>query len=149
MTTWHIYRLTTGQFTGQSFTGGVDNLAANTPAGCGAIAGVADWMAQRVDLESGLVIDWTPPAPEDDVLRTWSWDAAARRWTPAPTDAALAVEVRRERDRRLASCDWVTLRALELQQPLPEDWAAYRAALRAVPDQAGFPHQVDWPAAPA
>jgi hypothetical protein len=148
VTVWHLYALTTGHFTGQAFTGGPLDAQANTPPGCGAVAGVDDWMAQRVDLESGQVVDWQPPAPADDGMRTWAWDAAARRWLSSPTSAAIAAEVRRDRDQRLAACDWVTLRALELSQPLPSEWAAYRAALRAVPDQSGFPQQVEWPVAP-
>lgn len=151
MRTWHFYRLADGTLTGRTVT--LDDsdealLQANTPAGCAVVADVADWMAQRVDLATGALVDWQPPAPADTELQTWQWDAAARRWLPVPTTAALAAEVRRTRDQRLAACDWVLLRALELGQPLPAEWAAYRAALRAIPDQAGFPATVQWPTQP-
>lgn len=146
MRVW-FYDTATGRLTGDSYVGA--DLEGNTPAGCAAVEGVEDWQAQRVDLETGAVVAWQPPAPGDDALRTWAWDASARRWLPSPTAAAVAAEVRQERDQRLAACDWVTLRAIDLAQPLPTDWAAYRAALRAVPDQAGFPHQITWPAPPA
>ncbi|GCL61483.1 tail fiber assembly protein [Pseudaquabacterium pictum] len=149
--TWHFYRLADGILTGRAVT--LDDsdealLQANTPPDCAAVAGVSDWQAQRVDLASGALMDWQPPQPADTALQTWRWDAAARRWLPVPTTAALAAEVRRTRDQRLAACDWVLLRALELAQPLPAEWATYRAALRAVPDQPGFPATVLWPAQP-
>ena len=149
---WHIYRLADGALTGQSLwveEGDDQVLSSNTPTGCGAVTGVTDWQAQRVDLETLEVVDWQPPAPANDELRTWSWSADVRRWVSTPTVAALASLVRAERDRRLAACDWVLLRSLELAQPVPTDWAAYRAALRAVPEQPGFPTSIDWPIAPA
>jgi hypothetical protein len=42
---------------------------------------------------------------------------------------------RAERDRRLAETDWVVARAYERGEPVPEAWAAYRRALRDLPDQ--------------
>lgn len=150
--TWHFYSLATGLLTGRTVA--VDDedtalLQANTPADCGAIVGVTDWMAQRVDIETGALVDYQPPAPADDAMRTWQWDAEARRWVAHPTQAAIAAEIRRDRDRRLAACDWVVLRATELGEPVPAAWLAYRAALRSVPDQPGFPASVEWPTAPA
>lgn len=141
-----FYSTQTGALTGDSYLG--HDVESNTPPGCAAVEGVTNWQSQRVDLATGAVIDWQPPKPADDGMRTWAWDAAARRWLSSPTSAAIAAEVRRERDQRLAACDWVTLRALELSQPLPPEWAAYRAALRALPQQPGFPAAVDWPQPP-
>ena len=149
MNCWHFYNLDTGLFNGASFVGQTKNLANNTPSECGAAAGVIDWTSQKVDLQTGAVVDYQPPAPADDQLRTWTWDGQARRWLATPTAAALALDARRERDQRLADCDWVTLRAIDLGQPPPAAWAAYRAALRAVPEQPGFPTSIDWPTAPA
>lgn len=88
MTTWHIYSLETGIFTGQSVTGDDATLAANVPDGCGGAADVIDWASQRVDLATGAVIDWQPPAPADDAMRTWAWHAGAKRWIDQPTLAA-------------------------------------------------------------
>ncbi len=42
---------------------------------------------------------------------------------------------RAERDRRLAETDWVVARAYERGEPVPEAWAAYRQALRDLPEQ--------------
>ncbi len=42
---------------------------------------------------------------------------------------------RAERDRRLAETDWTVVRAYERGEPVPEAWAAYRQALRDLPEQ--------------
>jgi hypothetical protein len=42
---------------------------------------------------------------------------------------------RAERDRRLAATDWIVARAYERGEPIPEAWAAYRQALRDLPEQ--------------
>lgn len=93
--TWHFYRLADGILTGRTVT--LDDsdealLQANTPPGCAAVADVFDWEAQRVDLKAGQLVDWQPPAPADDALRTWAWNAEARRWAPVPTLAALKAQ---------------------------------------------------------
>ena len=68
---------------------------------------------------------------------------------PAPT----ADQVRAERDSKLASTDWVTIKAVDassdgLGVQVPQAWATYRQALRDVTDQVGFPDNVTWPIAP-
>ncbi len=63
----------------------------------------------------------------------------------AAVDAKAAASVRKERDRLLSESDWVTIRARELGQPIPEAWYDYRGDLRQVPEQEGFPHIIDWP----
>lgn len=148
MSTWHFYRLSDGQFNGMRFEGPEQYLAPNIPPGCGAITGVVDALSQRVDLESGALLDWQPPAPADDEFRTFAWDTVLRRWISTPTDAAVARDARAERDRLLAACDWVTVRALDQGEPVPIDWAVYREALRAIPQQPGFPAAIDWPVHP-
>jgi hypothetical protein len=45
------------------------------------------------------------------------------------------VAFRAERNRRLAEVDWVVVRAYERGEPVPEAWAAYRQALRDLPEQ--------------
>jgi hypothetical protein len=64
---------------------------------------------------------------------------------PPPTDEEIAAQVRAERDRLLAESDWTQV----LDAPVDQDaWAAYRQALRDVPQQEGFPHDVAWPVKP-
>lgn len=125
--TWHFYRLDDGHFPGASFTGQPDDLEHNLPVGHGAALGVRDWRHQRVDLETGELLDHEPPGP-----------SLAQR----------EAEARAERDRRLQACDWVVARAMEQAQPVPAAWAAYRQALRDVPAQPVFPAAIDWPTFP-
>ncbi len=71
--------------------------------------------------------------------------------TQAELDAALAAEVRADRDARLMEVDAVAGNALRwaaLDADTQTEWAAYRQALLDVPQQAGFPNTVAWPVAP-
>ena len=61
-----------------------------------------------------------------------------------PTQDELKVYARNERNRRLAETDWMALSDMTLT---PE-WAAYRQALRDVPQEEGFPENVTWPPEP-
>lgn len=60
----------------------------------------------------------------------------------------LAINVRRDRNRRLADCDWTTQADVPMQPERRSDWMAYRQALRDVPEQDGFPREVTWPSPP-
>lgn len=142
-----FYDLSSGILSGDSYAG--SDLACNTPPGLGAITGVADWRAQRVDVSTGELVPYQPPAPLETDLQTWAWDAQAWAWVAMPTTAALEAGIRAERDRLLTACDWVRLRSLDLGQPIPPDWLAYRQALRDLPQQTGFPTNVTWPAKPS
>ena len=52
-------------------------------------------------------------------------------------------EVRQQRNQLLADCDWTQLSAAPVDSSA---WANYRQELRDIPEQAGFPWQVEWPA---
>lgn len=58
------------------------------------------------------------------------------------------VEVRRERDMRLAGTDWVVARAYERGEPVPAEWVAYRQALRDITLNRN-PFLISWPTEPA
>lgn len=88
MITWSFYRLSDGALTGRRFIGQPQGLAANTPAGCGAVEGAFDPINQAVDLNRTEVVDFKPPAPSDTALATYAWDDATRRWLATPTLAA-------------------------------------------------------------
>ena len=116
--TRHVYRLDTGMLTGGTITAPDAHLADNTPDGCGLIGGVDDWQSQRVDLVTGELVDYQSPAPADDDLRTWAWQAEARRWVAVPTLAALKAD-------RVAAVDAAMQRHEALQaRPLREIVAA-------------------------
>lgn len=143
-----VYDTATGLFTGQRLSGPPDFVAANTPAGCATVEGEHDHLSRRVNVETGNVIDWRPPRPARHAECTWHWDKASRRWTPRPTNLALAREVRAQRDSLLKACDWIVSRSAERGEAVPEAWRSYREALREVPKQKGFPRRVEWPEAP-
>ena len=70
-------------------------------------------------------------------------------YTAEPLPMAIAVKnVKAERDRLLATTDWVVIRAQETQTELPQSWAAYRQQLRALPEQPNFPYNIVWPSKP-
>lgn len=72
-----------------------------------------------------------------------------KAWPPVPPDAeTLAADVRERRDELLRACDWTQLPDTALTGEQATAWAAYRQALRDVPQQGGFPASVDWPERP-
>lgn len=69
-------------------------------------------------------------------------------------EAEAPQKIREERNKRLAATDWrvtyevekASVDGLGIQFPLV--WATYRQALRDIPLQPGFPHNVIWPEEP-
>jgi len=59
-----------------------------------------------------------------------------------------AQEIREKRDRLLFYSDWIVVYSTEKNEPIPDDWSAYRQSLRDVPQQAGFPTEITWPTKP-
>jgi hypothetical protein len=56
--------------------------------------------------------------------------------------------VKADRDRMIASTDWIVTKSIESGEPVPDAWRTYRQALRDIPAQAGFPFDITWPARP-
>jgi hypothetical protein len=88
----------------------------------------------------------------DEVMALIGTDFAAY---VAPTqdelDAALAAEVRADRDYRILTVDQVVTNPLRweaLDAETQAAWATYRQALLDVPQQDGFPNTVTWPTKP-
>jgi hypothetical protein len=81
---YHLYDAATGLFVGQTFhTNDTDPVAAaafakaNTPEGHAVYEGhVTDHSVQKVDIATGALIDYQPPAPSAD----HEWNPAAKRW---------------------------------------------------------------------
>jgi hypothetical protein len=59
-----------------------------------------------------------------------------------------AAEVRSIRNQKLAACDWTQLADSPLDPDGKAAWALYRETLRMIPQQAGFPWNVQWPPEP-
>jgi len=71
--------------------------------------------------------------------------------TQATADTINAVNVRAERDARLAGCDWVDTVSAQTRVPSATlaQWMTYRQALRDITKQAGFPSgALAWPTSP-
>jgi hypothetical protein len=58
---------------------------------------------------------------------------------------AQAERIRSDRDERLVKTDWTQVADAPVDQAA---WAAYRQALRDIPQQEGFPWTIDWPNTP-
>jgi len=72
-----------------------------------------------------------------------AFDAEEQAWADGANDRN-AAKVRKERDAKLAECDWMASSDLTMSS----EWASYRSSLRDVPSQAGFPTNVIWPVEP-
>jgi hypothetical protein len=81
-----------------------------------------------------------------EVALGWVWDGEA--FAPPPPPARTESQARAQRDALLSASDWTQLGDAPLTTEQRAAWAAYRAALRAVPGQPGFPAAITWPAAP-
>ena len=71
--------------------------------------------------------------------------------TQAELDAALAAQVRTQRDNLLVGVDVIVsnpLRWADLSADKQNEWTVYRQALLDVPQQSGFPNTVTWPTQP-
>ena len=73
-----------------------------------------------------------------------AFDAEEQEWADGANDRA-AVSMRRERDAKLAACDWMASSDLTMSS----EWVSYRSSLRDVPSQAGFPNTITWPTKPS
>lgn len=76
MRIWSFYDPATGVIDGHHFSGSARAVAFNTPPGRVCIEGAFDHLSQRVELTTGFVVDFQPPAPDAD----HDWDARTRRW---------------------------------------------------------------------
>jgi len=71
-------------------------------------------------------------------------DAEEQAWEAGANDRA-AAQVREKRDTKLAACDW----RASSDVTMSNEWTTYRAALRDLPAQAGFPNTITWPTKPS
>lgn len=69
------------------------------------------------------------------------WDAQEAAWAAGAGNRA-----RLERNRLLAATDWS--QAVDTPQAVKTKYSAYRQALRDVPQQPGFPDNIQWPVKP-
>ena len=60
-------------------------------------------------------------------------------------DAEQAKAIRADRNKLIADCDWTQVEDSPVDKAA---WATYRQSLRDIPQQAGFPWEVQWPDMP-
>ena len=93
-----------------------------------------DWNLKVWDT---LVVDEKPPKEEFEAKLQELIDAQPLK------------ELRQERNKRLAECDWVVIRATSTNTPVPEEWKTYMQALRDLPTVAEDPANPVWPVQPS
>lgn len=105
--------------------------------------------------------DFMVAHPLDPETGKQSGDAFIAKWAaegPPPPVAPLleraeqlrpvltGMRARAQRDTLLSQCDWTMMPDAPVENR--EAWRAYRAALRDIPTQPGFPLDIEWPTAP-
>lgn len=98
--------------------------------------------------EGWIVMQGERPTPEHVAQADGSWGV------PVLTTEQIAAQIRAERDAKIEAVRWRIERAKDeaalgvpLTEPL-EPLLQYTQALRDVPQQAGFPENVEWPIEP-
>lgn len=93
--------------------------------------------AEPVETENGWVLDYTITDKTAEEL--------------AEDEEATAATMRNDRNTRLTACDWVVIRAQELNEAVSTEWAEYRQALRDITTHTNFPflEESDWPVEPS
>jgi hypothetical protein len=86
---------------------------------------------------------FTDYTDDEDVVHTAAEQEAAYR---QGLDDEQAKDIREDRNKRLADCDWTQLPDSFGNR---QAWQIYRQALRNISDQDGFPWDVTWPEEPA
>ena len=129
----------------------------------------ADWLAANSCAEVVVFLAFDSATQKNESVTPYLSDGKVytRRVTDMNSDeraavvtaanAATAQRNRAERDKRLASCDWVVTKALESGGSVPSDWVTYRTSLRNITTHANWPNLNypdmdgsggDWPVAP-
>jgi|TARA_R110000824_G_scaffold271355_1_gene459897 hypothetical protein len=99
--------------------------------------------APNHDRATHQAVEKTPILVGERYEQQWEIEELSSGEKAAKTEEE-AVRVRQTRDEKLAACDWHGLSDNVMSEAMTE----YRQALRDVPEQAGFPHEVTWPDSP-
>lgn len=94
----------------------------------------------RSYVQDGVIID-IPIQPSVHHIFDWR----SKQWFDQRTSATQWVEVKTQRNKLLAACDWTQLP--DVAWTTAEAWAGYRQALRDITTQAD-PFNIVWPTAP-
>lgn len=113
------------------------------------LAPTSGWSLTGSSYEGLVWYDDAVPKPSEDEIQS----------AIAELDAKEPMRLLRiERNKRLAQCDWVVIRAYSQNAPVPEEWSLYMQTLRDLPETAApaltssgelDPTSVAWPAMPS
>ena len=130
----------------------------------------SDWLAANSCAEVVVFLAYDSATQKNEAVTPYLSDGKVytRRVTDMTSEekaavvtaanAATAQRNRAERDKRLASCDWVVTKALEAGGAVPSHWVTYRTALRDITKHANWPNLNypdmdgsggDWPTEPS
>lgn len=114
MKAYSFYDPATGLFTGGRYSTDIVSgdrlaaaLAANTPKGTRSVEGDHDMLSSCIDVVTGKVVDYQPPAPSGDHV----WNPATKRWVLS-TSAQQKVTARTAALARIAQLEAAQPRAL-------------------------------------
>jgi hypothetical protein len=111
---------------------------------------LAQWDVYPVAVTPQPQIDYTKnlkegmPVNDGGWKQVWVVTDATEQEIQGRSEGVKAA-IRSERDQKLADCDWTQLQDSPVNK---EAWAQYRQDLRDVPQQGGFPFNVEWPTQP-
>jgi len=112
----------------------------------------ADWLAANSCAEVVVFLAYDSATQKNESVTPYLSDGKVytRRVTDMTSDeraaivtaanAEVAIRNRAERDKRLASCDWVVTKALEAGGSVPSAWVTYRTALRNITAHSNWPN---------
>jgi hypothetical protein len=111
-----------------------------------------DILTNILEADGVYVIKETMHPTVDKNTHTYSWEVQSingvwtQVWSTKQQDETVAAKnVREERDRLLVKSDWTQV----ADSPVDlVSWGIYREALRNIPNQEGFPFNVEWPQKP-
>lgn len=118
---------------------------------------VLDYLSMaRVIVTGHPAIDHTQNVTEGQPVYSESRQRWEQQWIVTDASAeeiaqrtdAKSAEIRAERNRLLALCDWTQLDDSPISNSQKLAWAQYRQSLRDLTSQAGFPWQVAFPDTP-
>jgi len=114
---------------------------------------------ELINFMDDIIKSWNPPPEWYRFGDTWESIEVPEGYEKPPKeefeaqlqeliDAQPWKELRAERNKRLTECDWVTLRSVATDTPIPDEWKAYMQALRDLPTNTTDPENPVWPVAP-
>jgi hypothetical protein len=82
---------------------------------------------------------------------SWAQELIQREISEEQYQNNVAVQVqavKADRNRMLASTDWIIAKSIESGNSVPDSWKIYRQALRDIPTQESYPWTITWPSPP-